>query len=287
MKRAMALFLVLTLLILALVGVQSTELVMAEPDALAEPPAITIVSPENKTQATTIVTLSFNVRIGDVIDSRINSSELLSMVNINAVYYLGDWQQSRTYVDGENNTYADFKRIAVQSLAFSCDLTGVPEGNHVILVHATEEVPNPDLLFLPMEYTSYAFVNFTIDTTPPSVLVLSPEAAAYDTADVPFNFTVNESVSQVAYSLDGQENVTVSGNMTLTGLSDGAHSIIVYAWDDAGNIGASETVHFSIKQPEAFPTLLVVAIVVIVAVVCVLLLIYLRRRRRYGYGGGF
>jgi hypothetical protein len=59
------------------------------------------------------------VRVGNVIDPRINSSELLSMVNVNAVYYLGDWQQNRTYVDGENNTYADFKRIAVQSLVFS------------------------------------------------------------------------------------------------------------------------------------------------------------------------
>jgi hypothetical protein len=287
MKRAIALFLVLTLLMLALVGMRSAELVMAEPDALAESPVITIVSPENKTQATNNITLFFDVRVGNVIDSRINSSELLSMVNINAVYYLGDWQQNRTYVDGENKTYGDFKRIVVQSLAFSCDLTGVPEGNHVILVQATEEVPNPDLLFLPVEYTSYEFVNFTIDTTPPSVLILSPEASTYDTSEVPLDFAVNESFSQVAYSLDGQGNVTVSGNMTLTGLADGAHNIVVYAWDVGGNVGASETVHFSIKQPEAFPTLLVVAIVVIVVVVCLLLLLYLRRRRRYGYSGQF
>jgi hypothetical protein len=68
--------------------------------------------------------------------------------------------------------------------------------------------------------------------------------------------------------------------MTLTELSDGAHSIAVYAWDDAGNIGVSETVYFSIKQPEPFPTLLIVAIVVIVAVVCGILLVYFRRRRR-------
>jgi hypothetical protein len=163
----------------------------------------------------------------------------------------------------------------------------VPERNHVILVHVTEEVLNPDLLFLPVEYSSYAFVNFTIDTTPPSVLILSPEALTYNTSEVPLDFAVNESVLQVTYSLDGQGNVMVSGNMTLTGLSDGAHDIVVYAWDDAGNVGASETVHFSIKQLEAFPTLLVVAIVVIVVVVCLLLMLYFRRRRRYGYGGGF
>lgn len=280
MKRAIALFLILTLLILAVVGMRSTELVMAESDAFAEPPIITILSPESKPQATTNVTLSFNVRIGNVIDPRINSSELLSLMNINAVYYQVDWQQNRAYVDWENNTYEDFKRIAVQALNFSCDLTGIPEGNHVILVHATEEVPNPDLLFLPIEYTSFAFVNFTIDTTPPSVLILSPEATTYDTPDVPLNFTVNESVSQVTYSLDGQKNVTVSGNMTLTELSNRAHNITVYAWDDAGNIGASETVYFSVDVPEPFPTLLIIAIVVIVAVVCAILLIYFRKRSR-------
>jgi hypothetical protein len=280
MKKTIALFLILALLILAVVGMQSTKLVMAESDAFAEPPVIAILSPENKTQTTNNVTLSFNVSIGNVIDPRINSSELLSKMSINAVYYQGDWQQKRTYVDWENNTYADFKHIAVQSLAFSCALTGIPEGNHVILVHATEEIPDPDLLFLPIEDTSFAFVNFTIDMTPPTVLILSPEAATYDAPDVPLNFTVNEAVSQVTYSLDGQKNVTISGNMTLSELSDGAHNIIVHAWDIAGNVGASETVFFSIKQPEAFPTLLVVAIVVIVAIVCGLLLIYFRRRRR-------
>jgi hypothetical protein len=46
MKRAIALFLVLTLLILALVGMRFTKLVMAESDALAEPPVITIFSRE-------------------------------------------------------------------------------------------------------------------------------------------------------------------------------------------------------------------------------------------------
>jgi len=280
MKRAIALFLVLPLLMLAVVGMRSAELVMAESDDFAEPPVITIFSPESRIQAAGNITLSFNVRVGDVIDPRVNSSELLSMMNINAVYYLGDWQQNRTYVDGENNTYADFKRIAVQTLTFSCDLTGIPEGNHVILVHATEEVPNPDLLFLPIEYTSFAFVNFTVDATPPSVSILSPEAATYETPDVPLNFTVNESVSQVVYSLDGQGNVTISGNMTLTELTDGEHNIVVYAWDDAGNVGASETVYFSIKQPEVFPIALVVAIVVIVIVIGVILLVYLRRRRR-------
>ena len=47
-------------------------------------------------------------------------------------------------------------------------------------------------------------VTFTIDTTPPNVSVASPENETYKTFDVPLNITVNEPVSQITYSLDGQ-----------------------------------------------------------------------------------
>jgi hypothetical protein len=89
---------------------------------------------------------------------------------------------------------------------------------------------------------------------------------------------VNESVSKVTYSLDGHENVTITGNTTLNGLSNGAHNVIVYAQDNAGNIGAFETIYFSISEP--FPTTLVVATIVSVAVVAAGLLLYFRKRRR-------
>ena len=41
-------------------------------------------------------------------------------------------------------------------------------------------------------------------------------------------------------------NVTISGNTTLTGFDDGSHYIIVYANDTAGNMGASNTVYFTV-----------------------------------------
>lgn len=92
------------------------------------------------------------------------------------------------------------------------------------------------------------------------------------------NFTVNEFVSQITYSLNGQENVTITGNTTLTGLSNGVYNVTVYAWDIAGNTGASETLRFSIEAPEPFPTTLVVASVVLVTVISVVLLVYFKKR---------
>jgi hypothetical protein len=57
----------------------------------------------------------------------------------------------------------------------------------------------------------------------PNVTLLLPQEGKFNTSDVPLDFAVNQPVSQITYSLDGQENVTVTGNTTLTGLANGNH----------------------------------------------------------------
>ena len=37
------------------------------------------------------------------------------------------------------------------------------------------------------------------------------------------------------------------------------HNVTVYARDEFENVGASETVHFTVELPESFPTTLVAA----------------------------
>jgi hypothetical protein len=129
-----------------------------------------------------------------------------------------------------------------------------------------------------------ACVTFTVDTTPPNVSIASHENMTYESFDVPLNFTVNESVSQITYSLDGQGNVTVAGNMTLTDLPYEEHNVTVYAQDFAGNVGASETIYFNISQPppkpEPFPTPLVAGAIASVAIVCVGLWFYFARIKK-------
>jgi hypothetical protein len=125
-------------------------------------------------------------------------------------------------------------------------------------------------------------VSFTIDTTPPVISALSVENKTYSTSDVPLNVTVNEPVSQVIYSLDGQENVTISGNTTLTGLANRDHSLIVYAKDEAGNIGTSKTITFTVA--ESFPTALVatasvVTVAVVGAVTLLIAVVYFKKRK--------
>jgi len=83
-------------------------------------------------------------------------------------------------------------------------------------------------------------------------------------------------------SLDGQDNVTVMGNTTLTGLSAGMHTLLVFAVDEVGNEGL-ETVTFSVSEPPQSLPLTEVAIASAVAAVTILagaLLIFEKRKRK-------
>jgi N-acetylneuraminic acid mutarotase len=131
------------------------------------------------------------------------------------------------------------------------------------------------------QYTPIGYV-----TVPPKVSVVSPENKTYVSSNVSLAFTVNKPALWVGYSLDGQDNVTVTGNTTLAGLANGLHNLTVYAKDEFENMGASETVTFTIaKETEAFPIRLtvvaavVVAAVVLVAAVGVGLSAYLKKRK--------
>jgi hypothetical protein len=143
------------------------------------------------------------------------------------------------------------------------------------------------------EYTFYAtneqYAPFNYGTPDPSydgaapeIAVLSPENKTYYTVDVALNFTVNEPVFSMRYELDSETAVAISGNTTLTGLSYGVHNITVYAVDVAGNMGASETISFSVaEEPEPFPVATVaVASTAVAAVIGVSLAVYLTKTRR-------
>jgi hypothetical protein len=123
-------------------------------------------------------------------------------------------------------------------------------------------------------------IAFTINTIPPNVTLLTPEETTYKESKASLNFTVNEPFSELAYCLDGQENVTINGNTTLTGLRNGDHNVTVYATDEFGNNGASKTIIFNVEVSEPFPTTLVIASVIIVAVAGAGLLFFFKKRKK-------
>ena len=107
-------------------------------------------------------------------------------------------------------------------------------------------IPHPDV-----NYDFYPLMNPYpfFDSIPPAIYILSPQNTTYTEGSVPLTFTVNEKTSWIGYSLDDQENVTITGNIPLTGLPEGSHNIVVYANDTSGNMGASDTVHFTVALP--------------------------------------
>ena len=243
------------------------------PDSYTKPPIVSVFAPENNTvYATSTLSLSFNVSVGE--------SSTADSKYISGVYYKTDWQTSNSSIYEVNQ---------IQS-SETLRLEDIPDGNHSLIVYAKEKGTY-------YSYTDYSAGNvwyeycslfeiegsssvfFTVDTTAPSVSVLSIQDATFYSPNVDLSFIVNEQTSRIAYSLDGNDNVTVAGNATLSGLSVGVHNDTVYAWDEAENVGASETVTFTVAEPEP-AAIIATASGASVTIILGCLLVYFKQRKR-------
>jgi N-acetylneuraminic acid mutarotase len=135
------------------------------------------------------------------------------------------------------------------------------------------------------ENEQYAPIGYQAPPSP-YICVDSPQNKTYTTDRVSFNFTVNEETSWMGYSLDGQNNVTITENtLNLTELAEGSHTLTVYATDTAGNTGKTETIRFTIakeskpEQPDQLNLILRGALIVIAIATGLGLLIYLKKRK--------
>jgi parallel beta-helix repeat protein len=108
----------------------------------------------------------------------------------------------------------------------------------------TDETSN--YVYLTYAHSEHQIVIQRLETEPPIITVLSPENKTYPSKDVALTLALNKLTLWIGYSLDFQANTTIGGNTTITGLSEGTHSITVYANDTGGNMGYSDPVHFSV-----------------------------------------
>jgi hypothetical protein len=261
------------------------------------PPTISMLSPENMTYHSKNVTLSFAVTVSlqDGVKIRDWNPEVEDWDerNLQSPQDRAEISRISYSLDVlENNITVPIRSA---SLRWSTTLQGLSEGTHTIRVNASGRYAatvwvifvspyKPPLLDSPYQDTAYSSevggyseVTFTIDASSPNISILSPTNNAHRPTDLQLNFTVNEPVSWMGYSLDGHANVTVAGNTTFPELAHGSHNLTVYAQDSAGYIVASETICFGV---EPFPTTLVVAPIASVTFVGVGLLVYFRKRKR-------
>jgi hypothetical protein len=136
-------------------------------------------------------------------------------------------------------------------------------------------------LYTPCGYRSFALLFFFIGGLP-RIEVASPENTTYNENSIPLSF-VTEHVSQIIYNIDGQDTVTISGNTTISSLSNGLHNITFCASDTFGNIGSPETINFTVAKPESesFPAVSIAIVsMALIIVICAGLLVYHKHRAK-------
>jgi hypothetical protein len=274
---------VLALLTMVAAGVQTVK-AQHTPDGQGFPLAspISIISPSNSTYSSNLLTLSITAKIlFDPSCATISYSvDGKNNATLPIVATLVPVMGTITYANGTTTTAPAI--FSPYTITGSVVLSELPEGPHRITVYAKYRVNNAIGL-------DNCTVFFTInDGIPPIISNLSFENKTYSQNNLPLNFTTDEPTSWMGYSLDGQANVTITGNTTLTGLSDGIHSLIVYSKDAAGNTGASETIHFTTAQQFGFlgsslPMEIGYAIVavIVVAIALAVFLVYFRKTRKH------
>lgn len=249
------------------------------PDPQTYPPIITIVSPKNNTAYnTSLVPMTFNVIAP--------YSTTASSTTVIGVTYETDWQKEAISVLHESQ----------EQPSFNLQLSNIPEGQHKILIKAVGYafyLNEKELSYKEARISSMAVIIFTLDQTAPSVSALPPENTS-TTSAIPLHLTINEAHSKIAYSLNGQQNVSVAVNSTLPHLAAGQHNVTYYVWDVAGNVGSSEIVIFSVAEnpnaiKEANNSLLLPAAVVtsMIVVTGIGLLLYKRCCRQKNLNKNF
>ena len=278
----LALTLISVLFFSMLVGTIFIDFATAQTDYT---PKITVFSPiENGTYTTSNVNLKFNVKPVAVVPSYVPRRDQVT-------YQL---DSERVVVLPEGVTTVDTV------------LENLPNGEHNVTIYAASNYP---WLSASNWCSSSVVVSFFVEKAPPRVSFVSGQQQAFGSGvDVSFNFTVfePEGVSWLGYSLEEGNVVTVTDNasctvshmvhncqLTLSDLSDGVHSLTVYAEDLAGNVGESEAFQFTVgeeahsepdgSEPEpsgAFPTTPLIAIIASVTVVSIGLLVHFKKRKR-------
>jgi hypothetical protein len=208
-------------------------------------------------------------------------------VNFKGLILGNVWFSMNYSLDGKENETVPLKKHYFGSI-----IQGHPEDNYW---DASVELPILSngshylTVFLEVIWdTDYFSANRKVDNQTVYFTVVSPiqllmKNQTYNSTEIPLNFYMNDKVSQITYNLDNQANVTISGNTTLTSLTEGSHSISLYASDADGHWVNFDTATFTIIKPasdanSSVTPLLLTALIVIVAV-AIVSLVYFKKRK--------
>ncbi|MDE0021791.1 MAG: Ig-like domain-containing protein [Candidatus Poribacteria bacterium] len=130
--------------------------------------------------------------------------------------------------------------ISEDNTSATLDVTGLSDGDHMVMVTATDEHGN-------VGSAEYQFT-VSLDLEPPVITTVSPTGTV-ESADTTLAvvFSDASNVTSVTFSVDGgdaMDAASISDNtmarLPVTGLSDGDHMVMVTATDEHGNVGSAE-----------------------------------------------
>lgn len=242
------------------------------------PPTISIVSPQVRIYHETEISFSFAVEIflREDVEFRAWNETLQALTNrtLRAPSDRAGIPFISYTLDGVETIIKNITTpsVGVSSWDYATVLTGLSEGRHTLMVNASGRQSAANLItmgfspdkapifvgegtYYSPDVWSNSEVTFIVDAATPTVSIQSPKNSTYSTGSVLLNFIVDEPVTWTGYSLDGADLFTCTSNVNLLELSDGSHSLVVYANDTAGNMGKSETIFFTINTPTSLPTL--------------------------------
>ncbi len=240
------------------------------------PPTISIDSPQSRTYHAKDITRSshIHVSIRDYLEFRVWNKTTSTTTNrkLQAPQDRA-WISFITYtLDGAEIL---LRNITVPSLGsavydFSTTLTDLSDGKYTLKSNVTgrQSAANlvkrgvspdkePILLCEAPEYSeevwSSSEVTFSIDTKAPTISIHTLKNSAYFTNTVPLVFTTDELVDLTGYRFDKGDVVICNERVQVTGLSEGAHKLLVYSNDTASTLEASEKVYFSVHATPLEP----------------------------------
>jgi hypothetical protein len=239
--------------------------------------ALTIISPTNTTYS---------------------SNSLILNVTINRQFKPTEYDSRIIYsLNGENNvsvpsteTFFDMTTpesiwtslMSYTSISGAASLQNLSEGYYFLTVFGVYERARGISTKYPAVMQDIKTVYFTInDGIAPSLTNLSIENKTYSQNSLPLNITVDEQVSWMGYSLDGENYSTFTGNTTLNGLACGSHSLMVCANDTVGNMRASKEINFTIEKPRSLPVVSIAAVSIAAVALVFAGLLFHHKRKRY------
>jgi len=255
-KTGLALTLTLVLLALSISGRQTVEVAQAQ---FFGQPIIWTNSPSS-TMVYTNTTIPLTVYAIVHIDAP----------DIEYFLYNVDENQNATLTNLNNTRSGIHPHEEGYEFYASSVLENLTEGNHTLTVYSQDAVG---------EWMSYS-VEFMVDTHFKSpLLVVSPQNRTYTTSEVDVTFVCGEEIRFADYQLNGRGDPLYE-NFTLSGLSIGEHKLKVVVWTVRGVF--SQTLYFSILEPEPFPTTLIVISIAAIVVIGVGFFVYFKKiKRRY------